>query len=181
VSAAAVALVLAAATGVTGVTAPGCGGSTGGDSRMPGSAAAVPVAVGDRAPTFSLPSLNGGGPLEIAPGKVVLVDFWATWCVPCKKSFPKLQELYAKYRSRGLEVVGVSVDEERTGIAEFARREGAKFPVGWDDGKAVSAQYRPESMPSSYVVGRDGIVKHVHRGYHEGDEAVIEREIAALL
>src|SRR2546430_621145 len=68
---------------------------------------------GDKAPGFSIASLNGQGKLTIAPGKVTIVDFWATWCEPCKKSFPKYQELYTKYKASGLEIVAVSVDDEK--------------------------------------------------------------------
>ncbi len=136
---------------------------------------------GDKAPAFSLDSLNGQGKATIAPGKVTLVDFWATWCEPCKKSFPKYQELYVKYQASGLEIVAVSVDDDNSGVAEFAKEYGAKFPVGWDEGHKIAAAYEPENMPSAYIIGRDGVVKKVHRGFHEGDDAEIEKDIKDLL
>jgi peroxiredoxin len=138
------------------------------------------VRQGDVAPTFTLDSLNGQGKLAIAPGKVTIVDFWATWCEPCKKSFPKLQDLYVKYKASGLEIVAVSVDDEKTGVADFAKTYGAKFPVGWDDGHKVAGQWGPENMPSTYIIDKKGVVKHVHRGYHDGEEAEIEKELKAL-
>lgn len=135
---------------------------------------------GDTAPAFTLDSMNGAGKMTVAPGKVTIVDFWATWCEPCKKSFPKLQELYVKYKASGLEIVAISVDDEKTGIIDFAKTHGATFPVGWDDGKKIADKWKPENMPSSYIVGKDGTVKHVHRGYHDGEQSTIEKELKAL-
>ena len=81
---------------------------------------------GDKAPNFTIDSMNGAGKMTVAPGKVTIVDFWATWCEPCKKSFPKLQELYVKYKASGLEIVAVSVDDEKNGIADFAKTQAAR-------------------------------------------------------
>lgn len=139
------------------------------------------IKLGDKAPQLALDSMNGAGKMTIAPGKVTIVDFWATWCEPCKKSFPKLQELYVKYKSNGLEIVAVSVDDEKNGIADFAKTHGgAKFPVGWDDGKKLAEKWKPENMPTSYIVGKDGTVKFIHRGYHDGEENEVEKELKSL-
>jgi peroxiredoxin len=134
-----------------------------------------------KAPTFSLASMTTSGKVEIAPGKVVIVDFWATWCEPCKKSFPKLQELYVKYKSSGLEIAAISVDDDRSNVAAFARAYGARFPVGWDDGHQVTEQFKPETMPTTYIVDKQGRIRHVHRGYHDGEVEELEREIKELL
>jgi cytochrome c biogenesis protein CcmG, thiol:disulfide interchange protein DsbE len=139
------------------------------------------VSVGDKAPTFSIDSLNGQGKVALTPGKVTIVDFWATWCEPCKKSFPKYQELYVKYKASGLEIAAVSVDDEKGGIQAFAKSHGAKFPVGWDDGKKLAEKYKPENMPTAYVVEKEGVVRHVHNGYHDGEEKELEKEIKSLL
>jgi peroxiredoxin len=114
-------------------------------------------------------------------GKVVVVDFWATWCEPCKKSFPKLQDLNVKYKASGLEVVGVSEDDEKGGIKEFGATYGVKFPLGWDDGKSMAGKWQPKSMPASFIVDRKGIVRFAHLGYHDGDEVEVEREVKSLL
>jgi len=120
--------------------------------------------------------------IAYAQGKVVFVDFWATWCGPCKESFPKLQELYTKYAASGLEIVGVSEDDENQGIAEFGQAHGnAKFPIGWDNGKSIAGQYKPPTMPTTFVVDKNGIVRFVHVGYHDNDQAELEKELKGLL
>src|SRR5580693_8752254 len=83
--------------------------------------------IGKPAPSFSLSTANGKGKVALASlrGKVVIVDFWATWCGPCKESFPKLQELYTKYQASGVELIGLSEDDENQGIAEFGQAHGA--------------------------------------------------------
>lgn len=184
---------LVRALGVVGLSllaasAAGCGGEAV-DPKNPASAKSSGggdgkgIQKGDKAPAFTLESLNGAGKVSVGTGKVTIVDFWATWCEPCKKSFPKYQELYVKYKASGLEIVAVSVDEEekKGSIGDFAKSHGgAKFPVGWDDGKKIADKWKPEGMPSAYIVGKDGVVKHVHKGYHDGEEAEIEKEIKAL-
>lgn len=139
------------------------------------------VQQGDKAPSLSIESMNGHGTASIEPGKVTIVDFWATWCEPCKKSFPKYQELYVKYKASGLEIVGVSVDDEKGGIPDFVDTHGAKFPVGWDEGHKIAEKWKVENMPSAYVIDKKGVVKYVHKGYHDGEEAELEKEIKELL
>ena len=153
-------------------------------SDKPNPSAAAPKssgkARGPKAPPFSLDSLTTSGKVTIPAGKVTIVDFWATWCEPCKKSFPKLQELYVKYKGQ-LEIAAISVDDEKKGIADFAKAHGpAKFPVGWDDGKKVAAAYKPESMPTTIIVDKEGNIAHTHKGYHDAEAEEIEREIKAL-
>jgi peroxiredoxin len=159
-------------------------GTSGGASSASGGAGNTPngtVKVGDKAPSFTLDSLNGQGKVALAPGKVTVVDFWATWCGPCQKSFPKYQELYVKYKASGLEIAAVSVDDEKGAIPGFTKTVGAKFPVGWDNGKKVADQYKPENMPTAYVIDKQGVVRFVHKGYHDGEEKDLEKEIKGLL
>jgi thiol-disulfide isomerase/thioredoxin len=137
--------------------------------------------VGKSASAFTLASLNGGSKMGVEKGKVTVVDFWATWCEPCKKSFPKYQELYVKYKTSGLEIVAVSVDDDKGGIPSFAKTYNAKFPVGWDDGHKIADKWKPENMPSAYIIDKTGVVKFVHKGYHDGEEADIEKELKGLL
>ena len=161
----------------------GCGGASE-DSR--GASSPQAGLVGREAPDFSArPMANGQGRVVLADlrGKVVLVDFWGTFCEPCKKSFPKLQELYDTYAAGGLKVIGISEDEaeDKGKISDFAKTYGAKFTLAWDADKSIAQSYKPETMPSSFLVDKDGIVRFVHVGYHDGEEQAIEREIRELL
>lgn len=135
------------------------------------------------APAFEGEDLNGGGKvsLEAWKGKVVLIDFWATWCEPCKKSFPKLEELRVKYGASGFEIVAVSEDDESSGIRQFGQTHGAKFPLVWDKDKSIADKYNPPNMPSSFIVDKDGVVRHVHLGYRDGAEKEIEERLKSLL
>lgn len=137
--------------------------------------------VGKPASTFTLSAVNGGSKMSIEKGKVVLVDFWATWCEPCKKSFPKYQELYVKYKASGLEILAVSVDDEKKEIPDFIKTHGAKFPVGWDEGHKIADCFKPPNMPTAYLIDKNGVVKFVHNGYHDGEEKELEKEIKSLL
>ncbi len=142
--------------------------------------------IGNPAPDFAVQSLkNRSGTLALGDfrGKVVLIDFWGTFCTPCKKSFPKLQGLQAKYGASGLAILGISEDEadSKDGISAFANSYGAKFALAWDEDHSIARSYGPEGMPSSYLVDRKGILRFAHVGYHEGDETEVEREIKELL
>ena len=138
--------------------------------------------LGAAAPAFELESPSGKQKVSLGQhaGKVVVVDFWATWCAPCKESFPAYQRLAQKFGSK-LTVIGVSVDEDPAGIAKFAKETGATFPLCWDDGQITSKSYQPPTMPTSFVVDQTGIVRFVHSGFHTGEERAIEAEIDSLL
>lgn len=137
--------------------------------------------LGAPAPAFELREV-AGAPQSLAAhaGKVVIVDFWATWCQPCKQSFPAYQRLVERLAG-ALVVLGVSQDDDSQGIAAFRSETGAKFPLLWDDGKAVAKSYDPPSMPTAFVVDQSGIVRFVHVGYRDGDEATLEQEVRSLL
>ena len=164
--------------------AVGCGGAaaeSGGASDGAGRGL-----VGRAAPDFSTAAVaNGKGTVALGAlrGKVVLVDFWGTFCEPCKKSFPKLQDLHGKYGASGLRVVGISEDEaeDKNKIGDFASAYGAKFTLAWDADKSIASSYKPETMPTSFLIDKNGIVRYAHVGYHDGEEEQIEKEIKELL
>lgn len=114
-------------------------------------------------------------------GKVVVVDFWATWCAPCKEELPVLEKLYKKYASQGLVIVAVSVDKDASNVKSFVAKLGLTFPVVHDAGQQVAGRYEPPRMPSSYIVDRKGIVRHVHGGFRAEDAPVFEKQIKELL
>jgi peroxiredoxin len=164
------------------VLACGCGAPER-DAQSPDEAKGL---VGNPAPDFRAKAVTGESndvALSGLRGHVVLVDFWGTFCEPCKKSFPRLQELSQKYAGQGLRVVGVSEDEpeDKTKIPSFAGSYGAKFTLVWDQDKAIARAYKPETMPSSFLVDRRGVIRYAHVGFHEGDEAQLDQEIRALL
>lgn len=122
------------------------------------------------------------GELDVSKygGKVVYVDFWASWCVPCRKSFPWLNELAAKYPN-DLVVVGVNVDHERSAAMKFLEKYPAGFPLVFDpDGKVASA-YKLEGMPSAVILGRDGKVAHSHVGFREEKIPEYEATLRSLM
>lgn len=139
------------------------------------------VSEGSKAPLFALPSLTTSGQATLVSGSVVLVYFWATWNGPCKNSFPRLQALYAQYASRGFAIAALSVDDEPKGVAEAATSWGAKFPVAWDREHQVASEWGPSHMPSLYLVDRNGVIRHVEHGWHDGQEKDLEKALAALL
>ena len=137
---------------------------------------------GAKMPEIGLTDL-AGKPVSLAslPGKVVIVDFWATWCAPCREELPQLEKFHQKYGSKGLVIVGVSVDKEPEGIKGFLDKLKVTFPVVHDAGHQLSGKYSPPRMPSSYIVDRKGIVRYVHGGYRAGDAAEFEKQIQELL
>src|ERR1700722_12660556 len=164
-----------ALSGCAGENASGEGAASGGDAKHP--------LLGTPAPDFAAASVNGKGRAAVKTnsGKVLIVDFWATWWEPCKKSFPKLQDLYTKYKTSGMDLIAVSEDDENSGITDFGTTFGAKFPLVWDDGKAIAGKWKPKSMPSTFIVDKKGIVRFAHFGYHDGEEGEIEKEVKSLL
>lgn len=136
--------------------------------------------VGTRLPDLATQGLEGTVPaLE---GKVVLVDFWASWCAPCKKSFPALDAISRDYASRGVVVLAISVDETAADMQEFLTKHPVAFASVRDARQRLVEAAGVEAMPSSFLVDGRGIIRHVHRGFHGADtEQQYRREIDALL
>lgn len=141
------------------------------------------IALQTAAPDFTLRAMNGGPNLRLAEqrGRVVMVNFWATWCGPCRQEMPHLDRLYQKYRSSGFVLLGVNVDEDARKAAEVATKLGVTFPVLLDTDKAVSKLYDLSTMPSTVIIDRDGKVRYFHRGYLAGYEDNYDKQIRELL
>ena len=135
---------------------------------------------GDVAPAFVAPVLSGGElSLKEQRGRVVLLDFWATWCPPCVAAMPTLQRLHDEHRAAGLEIVGVNIEREAVDrVRRFVDARKLTFPIVIDPG-TIAVSYGVYSYPSSVLVDRDGIVRRVHRGVVT--EAVLDAEIRSLL
>lgn len=138
--------------------------------------------VGETAPDFILPTIVGKNlKLSEQRGRVVLINFWATWCSPCRQELPLLNALYERYHAAGLEIWAVNIEEDSAKATKMSRDLGLRFPLLLDTGKRVSRRYDPAVMPSTVLVDRDGKVRYVHLGYKPGYEERYERQIRELL
>ncbi|MGA7122338.1 MAG: TlpA disulfide reductase family protein, partial [Polyangiaceae bacterium] len=138
----------------------GCAAEGGSEGARSPDDAGHPL-LGNRGPDFSRKTVTGDSTVSLRAleGKVTIVDFWATWCEPCKKSFPKLEALNAKYSENGLRIVGISEDDDTSGIPAFASELGTRFPLVWDENKSIASKWQPKSMPTTFVVDRKGTVR----------------------
>ncbi|OFX19807.1 MAG: hypothetical protein A2V77_03150 [Anaeromyxobacter sp. RBG_16_69_14] len=141
------------------------------------------------------PSRNAGKPLVLsAPdlngrevdvgaemGKVRVVDFWATWCEPCKEAMPELDAMARELGPRGLNVYGVSIDEDRAQILQYLKKAPVSFPVLWDKGAVQVSRFDVVYMPVTLLVDRRGIVRYVHQGWDAGRSQRQRAEVEALL
>jgi cytochrome c biogenesis protein CcmG, thiol:disulfide interchange protein DsbE len=132
---------------------------------------------------FEAPRLAEDGMLRLSSlrGKVVVVDVWASWCVPCRASFPFYDALRRELGEGSFEVVAVSVDVERDLAVAFLHEVSAVFPVVWDEGQRLVSRWQPSSMPTAFLVDRDGVVRHVHQGFDDDSPAQLGALIRALV
>jgi peroxiredoxin len=134
------------------------------------------------APDFTLRQIDGPNlRLGEQRGRVVMVNFWATWCGPCRIELPHLDKLHAKYRNSGFLLLGVNIDDDPNAAKALAAKMGLKFPVLFDSQKKVVAAYDLNAMPATVLIDRDGKVRHLHRGYKDGVEQLYEQQVRALL
>lgn len=134
------------------------------------------------APDFTLKS-NSGENLRLAEqrGKVVMLNFWATWCAPCRKEMPLLDDLYNRYNAAGFELYGVNVEPESEPADKMAGEMGLSFPILYDTDSKVSRLYSVDAMPTTVVIDRDGNIRYVNRGYRDGDEEKYREQIRELI
>lgn len=136
---------------------------------------------GAPAPQFDLPGLDGAVKLAKLQGKVVYVDFWASWCGPCRQSFPWMNEMQTKYGAKGLQIVGVNVDAKSDDARQFLTAMPARFAIAFDPQGATPRSYGIKGMPSSVLIGPDGKVLLEHSGFREADRAELESKIQSAL
>ena len=144
---------------------------------------AYAATVSGPAPNFTLQS-NAGGQVSLASlkGKVVMVNFWATWCVPCRQEMPHLEALYEKYNSLGFELLAVNVEKNNAeGARRWLQETPVTFPVLFDPENQVTKLYKVQTMPSTVIIGRDGTMRFMHNGYKPGYENDYQTQVRALL
>jgi cytochrome c biogenesis protein CcmG, thiol:disulfide interchange protein DsbE len=168
VFAAALALALFAACATTG---GGSGG--GGDTSAGGNQVGAPV------PEINVMGL-GGKKIDVASyrGRVLLLDVWASWCGPCKQELPMLDAMARRLKGQGIDILAVSVDQERANVDKFLKGRGHwALTIAHDPAGAIAERLQPDKMPTSYVIDRSGIVRYVNAGFVPDDAAVIERRL----
>jgi len=137
---------------------------------------------GQPAPDFALKSSSGQNlRLSEYRGDVVMVNFWATWCGPCRQEMPLLDELYSRYERVGFSLLGVNIDDDSRKAMNMVAELGVNFPVLFDARKEVSKLYQVDAMPVTVIIDREGNVRHVHQGYKPGYEEEYLNEIRSLL
>ena len=137
---------------------------------------------GAPAPQFQLAS-SSGKPLSLTDlkGRIVLVNFWASWCGPCRKEMPLLEQLNRQYRTKGVTLVGVNVEPDSAAATDWLKATPVSFPILFDVDSKVSKLYQVEGMPNTVILDRKGNVRYIHRGYSAGAENEYLDQIRALI
>jgi len=134
---------------------------------------------GKAAPDIELGA--GAERLSSLKGKVVYVDFWASWCGPCRQSFPWMNEMQGKYGAQGLQIIGVNLDAKRADADQFLAQVPAKFSVGFDAKGDSARQFGVKGMPTSVLIGPDGKVLAIHQGFKDEDRKALEAKFVSAL
>jgi peroxiredoxin len=148
---------------------------------MPGAAQALEA--GDKAPAFSAPTLGGDGHVSLAAykGKVVYLDFWASWCAPCLTSLPLLEELRKELAGQDFQILAVNVDKDRDKAKRFLARHPIGYPSVSDPEGKLPETFGLKTMPTSFLIDRNGVIRHIHDGFRPSDMAGLKDRIRALL
>ena len=134
------------------------------------------------APEFTLAN-RAGGQLSLSGlrGQVVMINFWASWCGPCRQEFPALDEMYRKYQPMGFALVGINVESEQADAERFLGARPVSFPILFDPDNTVSDRYGVSAMPTTVLVDRQGRLRWQHQAYKPGDEARYIEQVRAML
>lgn len=143
--------------------------------------AAFALDIGQPAPDVDLPDSAIAARLSDLKGKVVYVDFWASWCGPCRQSFPWMNDMQRKYGARGLQVVAINLDAKRADADRFLAQNAAGFALAFDSKGESARRFAVKAMPSSMLIGADGKLLYVHQGFRLEERAELESRLAAAL
>jgi cytochrome c biogenesis protein CcmG, thiol:disulfide interchange protein DsbE len=146
-----------------------------------GNTGAFALDKGAPAPQFQLAGPQGAVKLSDAAGSVVYLDFWASWCGPCRQSFPWMNEMQEKYRAKGFRVIAVNLDAKNEDAKKFLEQNPAKFTVAFDPKGGTPSQYGVKGMPTSFLIGKDGKVISTHQGFNATDKVTLESDIKSAL
>ena len=139
------------------------------------------VKSGERARDFEQKTLRGDTvKLSQMRGKVVLLDFWASWCEPCKRELPILAKMAPRLKEQGVEIVSVNIDDKKDNAEAFLRSHGLDLTVVYDKDHKIVGEWAPPKMPSSFVIDRAGVIRAVNEGFDAGDEAKLEKQLTAI-
>lgn len=133
------------------------------------------------APDFKLPTQTDPVSLQTLRGQVVYLDFWASWCKPCRRSFPWMNAMQAKYHDKGLQIIAVNLDSDPEQVKRFLEKYPADFIVAFDAEGKVASQYQVKGMPSSYLIDKQGNIHASHIGFRDEAKAAVESQINQLL
>ena len=141
------------------------------------------LSAGQAAPAFTVPAspVNPSLQLQDFKGKVIYLDFWASWCPPCAKSFPLLNKLRAELNTPTFEVVGINVDSKLSDMQAFLKKCPVDFVTAWDKKSQVPEEYGILGMPTGFLIDKKGVIRHVHIGFHNKDVASLRKKIKQLL
>lgn len=138
---------------------------------------------GGEAPSFQAPRLDADGSVSLAAyrGRVVYLDFWATWCPPCRLSLPALEGLRQEFPAEDFAVVAVNLDRDLEDARRFLRRRPVGYPSASDPEGLLPERFGVETMPTAFLIDREGVVRHVHRGFRRGDVDELREHIRSLV
>ncbi len=140
------------------------------------------AAVGGNAPDFTLKSKDGNNiKLNEYRGDVVMINFWASWCGPCRQEMPALEQLYSKYKDLGFVILGVNLDEDSNKAIAMLDKTSVSFPILFDETKQVSKLYNVSAMPTTFLLDRNGKLRYLHKAYKPGYEHKYAKQIKTLV
>lgn len=138
---------------------------------------------GDKAPTFSARSLDGTQTLSLGKyrGRVIYLDFWASWCGPCLKSLPLMEEMRKEFVGSDLQVLAINVDKDLGKAKKFVQKHEIGYPSAQDPEGRLPGAFEVETMPTSFIIDRNGVIRHIHKGFKPSDMEEIREQVRTLL